>query len=146
VIEREMSVPPQVQAFKNSVCLFADVSGFTTLSESLCNLGPEGIEELSSQLNKFVGQIVKLTARAGGDVLKFAGDAMIAMWTTVDHAGKQITEKDPKTGRDAPLELTTILQRAIQCALDMQLRLSNYKFKYHRRDEDGRELSETVLF
>jgi class 3 adenylate cyclase len=127
IISSKEQEPPIVQTYK-TVCLFADVSGFTSLSEDLCNMGPEGIEELASQLNKYVGQIVKLTSRAGGDVLKFAGDAMFALWPMEDD------------------DLLNSLQRAIQCGLDMQLRLSNYQFKFHERDADGREIQDKVKY
>jgi len=61
--------PPETQTF-NTVCLFADVSGFTALSEALLGkLGPrDGAEMLAKHLNNYTTMMVKLTARGGGDV------------------------------------------------------------------------------
>ena len=43
-------------------------------------------------------------------------------------------------------DLSNSLQRAIQCGLDMQLRLRNYGFKFHERDSDGREIQDKVRY
>ena len=121
-------VPPEVQTI-NAVVLFADLCGFTPLSENLSSFGIEGVEELATQLNKYIGLLVKLTSRAGGDVLKFAGDAMLALW-------HDESEKD----------LAQTVQRAVQCALDMQLRLTNFLFKFHERDAEGRDIADRVRY
>jgi class 3 adenylate cyclase/tetratricopeptide (TPR) repeat protein len=60
--------------------LFADISGFTALAEQLAQRGPAGAEELTNLLNACFGDLVSLVARQGGDVVKFAGDALLALW------------------------------------------------------------------
>src|SRR5437867_8848650 len=60
--------------------LFADISGFTALAEELGPRGPAGAEELTSRLNACFGQLISLVAEHGGDVVKFAGDALLALW------------------------------------------------------------------
>jgi class 3 adenylate cyclase len=119
---------PQEQKFK-TVCLFADVSGFTVLSEKLCAEGEDGIEELAAQLNKYMAQVVKLTSRAGGDVLKFAGDAMISVWPQDEHGGN----------------VQEAVLRAIQCSLDMQLRLTDFGFSFRKTDKDGQDIATAKL-
>lgn len=66
----------------DAACLFADVSGFTKLSESMSiQYGPHaGAEHLAKQLNSYFSQLVKIINSEGGDVFKFAGDAMIVLW------------------------------------------------------------------
>ncbi len=64
----------------HGVALIADISGFTELSERLCALGPDGIEELTGVLNGTFGPMVDTIAEYGGDTLRFAGDAPIAIW------------------------------------------------------------------
>lgn len=81
--------------------MFADVSGFTALSEAMGKYGPEGAEYLAKHLNSYFSQMVKLIASEGGDIFKFAGDAMIILWPDVD-----------------ALELRA--RRAAQCALAVQ--------------------------
>jgi class 3 adenylate cyclase len=60
--------------------LFADISGFTALTERLARTGPSGVEELTELLNGCFGRLVELVVDHGGDVVKFAGDALLALW------------------------------------------------------------------
>ena len=71
--------------------LFADISGFTRLTEQLAELGPEGAEQLTRLLNRYFGSIIDAIEEAGGDVLKFAGDALLAVWPT-DHVDDDLSE------------------------------------------------------
>ena len=59
---------------------FDDISGFTGLAERLAQTGPSGVEALSELLNGCFGELVQLVATHGGDVVKFAGDALLALW------------------------------------------------------------------
>ena len=68
-----------VERFEAAV-LFADISGFTTLTERLAVLGSAGTEQLSVALNAYFGRLIGLIAEYGGDVVKMAGDALIAAW------------------------------------------------------------------
>jgi class 3 adenylate cyclase len=64
--------------------LFADISGFTALTERLAGTGPSGVEALTELLNGCFGELVELVGEHGGDVVKFAGDALLAIWPTDD--------------------------------------------------------------
>lgn len=64
----------------------ADISGFTNLSERLAHLGREGAEELTSLVNGRFTAMIDVAAGAGGDVLKFGGDALLLLFTGHDHA------------------------------------------------------------
>jgi class 3 adenylate cyclase len=69
----------------NTVCMFADVSGFTALGEMMLRKhGVGGPEYLARHLNSYFSQMVKIIAGEGGDIFKFAGDAMIVLWPDVD--------------------------------------------------------------
>ena len=58
--------------------LFVDISGFSKLTELLfATKGLKGAEELASHLNHCLGRGVDRLVEAGGDVLKFAGDACL---------------------------------------------------------------------
>lgn len=63
------------------VVLFADISGFTKLTERLCQEGGVGVELLASTLTAYFGQVIDDINRYGGEVVKFAGDGLTAMWT-----------------------------------------------------------------
>eukprot|EP00002_Diphylleia_rotans_P010382 TRINITY_DN2082_c0_g1_i2.p1 TRINITY_DN2082_c0_g1~~TRINITY_DN2082_c0_g1_i2.p1 ORF type:complete len:1494 (-),score=288.02 TRINITY_DN2082_c0_g1_i2:3342-7799(-) len=61
--------------------LFADISGFTPLSEALCAKGPSGVEALQAVLNAYFERILAtIILDFEGDVIAFAGDALIAVW------------------------------------------------------------------
>ena len=60
--------------------LLADISGFTAITERLAERGPGGAEELRGLLDGAFQPLLELIAGTGGDVLKFAGDALLACW------------------------------------------------------------------
>jgi len=57
--------------------LFADVSGFTALSERLSVMGPEGAERLTTTMNEYFATMLEILGWSGGILMKFAGDAML---------------------------------------------------------------------
>ena len=63
----------------NGVLLFADVSGFTALTERYSR-HREGVSGLTNALNGYISDICKRILASGGDILKFAGDAILALW------------------------------------------------------------------
>ena len=74
---------PISDSFQAAV-LFADISGFTALTEKLAEQGPIGMETLTTVINAYFGRLVEVVTDYGGDVVKFAGDAMIAIWRRGD--------------------------------------------------------------
>lgn len=68
------------------VVLFADISGFTALTEQLTRKGPEGVEQLTKVLNTYFGTIISIIHSFGGDLIHFAGDAVLALWCFDDRA------------------------------------------------------------
>lgn len=62
----------------HGVTLFADVTGFTPLTEHLRQLGEEGAEQLNATINRLFAALQAPLARSGGDLLIFAGDAILA--------------------------------------------------------------------
>ena len=69
--------------------LFADISGFTPLTEALANeLGSQrGSEELTATLNRVFHAIIAELDRYGGDVIYFSGDA-ITCWIAGDDGAR----------------------------------------------------------
>lgn len=61
--------------FKGCI-LFADLAGFTSLTETLASIGKEGAEELTKILNSFFERMIDIILQNGGDVIRFGGDAM----------------------------------------------------------------------
>lgn len=100
---------PVADQFQAAV-LFADISGFTALTERLAQKGPVGAEELTQILNAYFGQLIDLVQVHGGDIVKFAGDALVALWPV------GITDED----------LATVTYRAAQCGLLVQAVLHHH--------------------
>ncbi len=69
--------------------LFADISGFTPLTEALTNeLGSQrGSEELTRNLGRVFHSIIDALDRRGGDVIYFSGDA-ITCWLDGDDGAR----------------------------------------------------------
>ena len=63
-----------------TVCLFADISGFTKVGEACAKKGQRGNEDLAFVINRYMEGMVKNLSKYGGDIIKFVGDAMIVMW------------------------------------------------------------------
>ena len=79
------------QAAWDGAALFADISGYTQLTERLSGHAPDGIERLSTILDRSFGRYINVVAAHGGEVAYFAGDALLAWWPTFDeHANTSI--------------------------------------------------------
>lgn len=90
--------------------LFADVSGFTALTERYSR-ELSGLEELTARLNASFGRLVHTVEAHGGDIAKFAGDALIVLWP---EAPAVLGESRAGGGLD---EATL---RAVQCGLAIE--------------------------
>ena len=79
------SLPDRAQG----AALFADISGFTPLTEALSRaLGPRrGVEELTGHLNRVYDALIDELDRYGGSVIAFAGDA-ITCWFEADDGAR----------------------------------------------------------
>ena len=100
------------QEFFPAAVLFADISGFTPLTEELAKQGVGGAEELSHILSDYFGQLIDIIVAHGGDTVKFAGDAVLAIWPA-----------------EADQALSGAVARAGECALATQKKLTGYKAK-----------------
>ena len=92
-----------------AVALFADVSGFTAISEALGSVGKGGTEELTTILNSYFGPMIELIHSYGGIIAKFGGDAMTVFFPYDDDS------------------FTAVSCLAVQCALAMQARMDEYQ-------------------
>jgi class 3 adenylate cyclase len=61
-------------------CLLADISGFTKLSGDLCSTGVRGLDDLRKATSTFLSRFISLVYSFGGDVISFAGDALICLF------------------------------------------------------------------
>ncbi len=71
--------------FTCGTMMFADISGFTAMSEKLSQLGKEGAEEITAIVNRFFAALLEVTDHYGGDLLKFGGDALLVFFGGESH-------------------------------------------------------------
>ena len=72
--------------FRETTIMFADISGFTAMSERLSRRGEEGAEKITDIVGDYFTTMLDVTARQGGDLLKFGGDALLVAFFGDDHA------------------------------------------------------------
>lgn len=101
---------PFSRGFQGAV-LFADMLNFTVLAERLTREDPVmGVKTLASYLDVYIGRLVDIITEHGGDIVKFAGDAVFAVWES--------------EGQES-LELA--VRAATNCGLSIQKQLHRYE-------------------
>ena len=65
--------------------IFADISGFTPLSERLARIGREGAERLADAIGTCFAGLLEVAYANGGGLLKFAGDAILLLFDGEGH-------------------------------------------------------------
>ena len=103
--QSEKKNPPINMPIK-TVSLFADISGFTKLSESFSKKGRKGSEFLAFCLNRYMELLISIIGKNGGDIIKFAGDALLVIWPQ-EKGSNEINS----------------CRRAVQCALNIITKL-----------------------
>ncbi|RYG62585.1 adenylate/guanylate cyclase domain-containing protein, partial [archaeon] len=115
------SCEPSVSRFYGAL-LFVDISGFTILSQRL------PVDELRVHINSYFRKILNLIYNHGGDVIKFAGDALYALW-----------KRAPKQ------DVYTALARAAKCGTEINSTCSHYRINFTVRDRDTSQVSDILL-
>ena len=86
--------------------LFVDISGFTKISQIM------DVEHLSNAINSYFQMIVNKIISHGGDIIKFAGDALFAEWKVSHHESHH--------------DLDCCVSIAATCAANIVASCSNY--------------------
>jgi len=109
----------------NGAALFADIAGFTPLTEALARaLGPRlGAEELAHQLNHVYDALITEVNRYSGSVVFFSGDSITCWFDDgrweigAGSWGLNMSDVPPIPNSQPP---TPAARRALACALAMQ--------------------------
>ncbi len=117
-------IEPTSEHFEAAL-LFADISGFTALTEQLAQQGPAGAEILTRELNNYFGQLIDLITAYGGDVVKFAGDSLTAIWP-LPPLTPPPSERGDNLSFDGS-ELSLVTCQATACGLAIQTASQNYR-------------------
>ncbi len=111
VVENVLQDPKPGRAggqFVAGTLLFADISGFTAMSEKLNQIGREGAEEITTIINRTFSMMLAVLRDHGGQLIKFGGDALLGLFP-----------ERPFSTHQGPLEHHSAT-RATQAALQMQ--------------------------
>lgn len=112
--------------------LFVDISGFTNLAQMY------PVEDFKTFINEYFTKIINLIVSFGGEVVKFAGDALYAMWSC------PTIEKSSATLAYHTINIT----KCTACAIAISSECNNYKISksYNRRNsaDDDRAQGEVL--
>ncbi len=81
IAEGEIWRAPDYRSLRQGTFMFADVSGFTALSERLANANStDGAEILTIIMNDYFAEMLEIVAKSDGQLMKFAGDALLVFF------------------------------------------------------------------
>ena len=109
VVQSNHRRPLPFRITNQAVLLFLDISGFTALCEKYSQAAKTGTEQLTKTLNGYMSSLVSEIISYDGDILKFAGDAILSMWPV-----------------DSLRAMNLAVENVIQCALEIQSKHGTY--------------------
>ncbi|KAJ3271160.1 hypothetical protein HDV01_007018 [Terramyces sp. JEL0728] len=109
-------VPEAVDAF--AAVVMVDVSGYSKLTAALAERGPVGAELLSKTMKGYLDQIIEVIVSYGGDIIKFAGDAVIVYWKSETAVNMTDSSEDIERGE--------LVYKAAHCCLTLLTKLGSY--------------------
>eukprot|EP00956_Cyclotella_meneghiniana_P006279 scaffold8233_cov46-Cyclotella_meneghiniana.AAC.1 len=107
--------------------LFVDISGFTTLSQNY------PVEDFKTFINEYFTKIIDLIQLFGGEVVKFAGDALYAVWTTTSSSTSIIATTinyqslSNNENDDEDLLHAINIEKCTACAIAISTECNNYQ-------------------
>jgi class 3 adenylate cyclase len=121
---------PSLQRFHGAL-LFVDISGFTVLSQKL------DIESLKNHINDYFTKMLAIVDKWGGDVVKFAGDALYIIWHShlsesnefSIHESSREENIDPSVLEGVDPQSFESVERAVACGLEICSVCGHYEIK-----------------
>jgi class 3 adenylate cyclase len=128
-LQAEVKIQPTIQRFYGAL-LFVDISGFTVLSQKL------DVESLKNNINNYFKKMLEVVDKWGGDVIKFAGDAVYIIWPIntryvpsklSESSGRKTTDMQRSFGAYDDIEsspqyfqeMKKALEKAVACGLEI---------------------------
>ncbi len=74
--------------FIQGTLLFADISGFTAISERLSRSGRDGAEEITAIVNRYFDKMLSILRDHRGQLINFGGDALLGLFIEPDSASQ----------------------------------------------------------
>ena len=117
---------------------FVDISGFTKLSEGLAKHGKIGAEELAATIGECFVALLEIAYDAGGRLLKFGGDALLLLFTGVDHEARACRTAHEMRGKLREVGRMTVLGHRV--TLRMSIGVHSGRFDFFLLGASHREL------
>ncbi|MCQ2577986.1 MAG: HAMP domain-containing protein [Treponema sp.] len=118
---------------KDITIFFSDIRGFTAISDGFKNkFGNDSPREIIGFLNDYMGRMVDCITLSGGNVDKFEGDAIMAVWgilrdDNIDY--EKLPENDPKRIEAEKVHMAHVREDAVNAvrgSLAMRYSLMKY--------------------
>jgi class 3 adenylate cyclase/tetratricopeptide (TPR) repeat protein len=117
---------------------FVDISGFTKLSEGLAKHGKIGAEELAATIGECFVALLRIAYDAGGRLLKFGGDALLLLFTGVDHEARACRTAHEMRSKLREVGRVTVLGHRV--TLRMSIGVHSGRFDFFLLGSSHREL------
>ncbi|KAL6075066.1 Guanylate cyclase domain-containing protein [Balamuthia mandrillaris] len=136
---------PRCFSFPGAV-VFVDISGFTPLTEALCrSSAAKGGEIMHLVLKRFFTELLNLVEQYGGDVIKFAGDALLIVWSSQHEEEEEEEEEAAKCNDDSPTSAEgdaynngrEALEATVRLAARFAVVASKFEWKVNLEAEDS---------
>ncbi len=144
---------PSIQRFHGAL-LFVDISGFTALSLRL------DVDTLKNHINNYFTKMLEIVDKWGGDVIKFAGDALFIVWPTDIHSrelklsslgkeGGKETIRSVNLGNENSSDIRFVaaaraaLEKAVACGLEITISCGHHEVQLGNGAGDGTDQKKT---
>ena len=118
--------------------VFADISGFTRLTERLAARGRFGAEEMSDHLDVVLSELLTAAYDHGGWLVKWGGDALLLMFDGGDHA---LRACDASAAMQSRMRRVGTLETSVgRVRLRMSIGIHTGMFSFHFLGQRHREL------
>ncbi len=114
-------IPGQADGqFVEGTLLFADISGFTAMSERLSQTGREGAEEVTAVVNRYFEVMLDILRQHDGQLIRFGGDALLGLFEERPFFPTTLFPDFAET------QFSDSATRAVQAAMIMQDAMSQF--------------------
>jgi class 3 adenylate cyclase/tetratricopeptide (TPR) repeat protein len=139
ILQQHLAEDPLRQGWvAEGTAVFADVSGFTKLSEALARKGREGAEQITETIEQVFALMLGVAYDRGGSLLKFGGDALLLWFEGEDHVARACDAAAKMRG--VLHEVGTIELSDVTVTLRMSQGVHSGRFEFFAVGQSHREL------
>ncbi|KAJ3095904.1 hypothetical protein HDU97_006433 [Phlyctochytrium planicorne] len=95
ILESLVNNDPHVEMYFSAV-IMVDISGYSKITSRLAEHGRVSSELITQAMGDYLNKIIEVIENHGGDVIKFLGDAILAVFRHNDDSPMNSTSSDPQ--------------------------------------------------